>query len=824
MWDAIVDIAAPSSAQSQIDLVGGQEAIANRPGTAAVAAVSGLAVVASGNSVTAFDSATGSVAWTWESEAGPRAWRAVASGGANVFAVAEDGFVSIAVSTGKGKFAAWPSGFEPSAAFTVLLRKMVLGRDAQSAVDLETGRLVRAQTAGSVPSSHEAVPVGASGDHSSPIAVAVDEQGRYQAFKFAAGGGDNKYTLQPVSGWAEALSLGGKPPARVVCSYAKDKVVCVGSSKDGSSAVGVEASAAGAVSSFAATARPAAAHGAMVSLSADASGDRGVRAVLVTADGSAAQVASQAGPWEREEGLSAVVQVQFFDLPFDVSSGATASASASPEDAAGLEPPSVADNVAALAASLANVGRFLLSGGGLLGAEDDTMVKAEDRPTVLTRDAFGHRKLAVVVTAFGKAYAIQTVNAKVAWGRMLDLGDRPTSVRLLVTRRTPQHNECVALSASRLAAFDPITGAHLHSSAIKGGAVLHAATLPEPAADRRLPVLVVTSGGGASGPLVSVASSDGSAAGLQAAKAALRAQAPKAGFWLLDRAQGLVTGYRVPATAAAEGAPAVVAWRVRFEGRVASVAQADPESLGPEVSPVRVTGDMNVLAKYRNPALVALLTTVAAASELHVLLLDTATGSVLRRIVHRHAGAPVASVMADNGLVVSYFNTKSARQEITSLEMYASLPAGYHPLTSSAAAIPDLDEISRQPEEYLDIKQQTYTYDNTIRTMGVTVTGRGITLKHIVLSLSGGGIMGLDQRFVDPRRPVAQATNADREEGLVPLRPLHPPDPALHALLQPDRGLRPVHPQRQHHPREHQRRALRGARPLPRPRGPVKDL
>lgn len=51
-----------------------------------------------------------------------------------------------------------------------------------------------------------------------------------------------------------------------------------------------------------------------------------------------------------------------------------------------------------------------------------------------------------------------------------------------------------------------------------------------------------------------------------------------------------------------------------------------------------------------------------------------------------------------------------------------------------------------------------------------TVTERGITNKHLLISLPSGGLLELPKAFLDPRRPV-NPTPEHREEGLIPYIP-----------------------------------------------------
>ena len=72
----------------------------------------------------------------------------------------------------------------------------------------------------------------------------------------------------------------------------------------------------------------------------------------------------------------------------------------------------------------------------------------------------------------------------------------------------------------------------------------------------------------------------------------------------------------------------------------------------------RVLGDRNVLYKYVNPNLLAVMTTGLSKMEgdqplVYLYLIDTVAGQVVHSVVHRRAGEPTSLVVSENWVLVS---------------------------------------------------------------------------------------------------------------------------------------------------------------------------
>jgi hypothetical protein len=612
-------------------------------------------------------------------------------------------------------------------------------------------------------------------------------------------------------------------PATAACAQTSEGVACF-SQVDRAATVFVAIPAS--FTTAKALSLPAEQHGSPVALfpAALAKGAAGCSALVVSRDGSVAQVSLAHPTWVREEGLAEITETLFVDLPVDDVADSDARQAPTAADFAQDLVRSGVDALAAAGSALQALPAMLAEGtkgltewlSGTARAPDATTL-----PSVLTRDAFGLRKLLIAVTRRGKVYAIHGSNGQTVWSRMIvplpEPGsppvETPVPVSLFATRTSAHHGHEVVVVCSDahrgtvVAAFDPLTGKHFRLLASPHERIAHAALVPGPQhlRDGRSVVALVTYPVETRREDLTIASlravafpNTGEARVLlEDARAAMR-------VWL--RFRGSLVGLSLggPAAVVATVSPGfesalslVENWRVAAaEGpgraRIAAVATPAAGSIKEDVSPVRSTGSMDIYVKYRNPALIALLvlrtsssslsdkdTSASSAShdddldhdlaaqDLTVTLIDGWSGAVLKRFSHKEVSGPVSAVMSDNWLAYSYWNAKSVRQEVSSMELYLALPESFHPLLSSKDAIPSLAEVAANPS-FLEEKQQTYTYDFAIRALGVTSTTRGITLKQLVAVLCAGGIVGIDQRFLDPWRPVGTPSSGDKEEGLIP--------------------------------------------------------
>ena len=118
----------------------------------------------------------------------------------------------------------------------------------------------------------------------------------------------------------------------------------------------------------------------------------------------------------------------------------------------------------------------------------------------------------------------------------------------------------------------------------------------------------------------------------------------------------------------------------------------------------------------------------------------------------------------------SYFNEKMRRNEISSIELYE----GFEQVNATA-----FSSIGRDLLALPIVVQASFIFPTGIGLMTDTETQKGITNKHILISLPTGGLLELPRAFLDPRRPI-KPTQEHAEEGLIPYVPELPiPSEAL---------------------------------------------
>ncbi|KOC59525.1 ER membrane protein complex subunit 1, partial [Habropoda laboriosa] len=174
----------------------------------------------------------------------------------------------------------------------------------------------------------------------------------------------------------------------------------------------------------------------------------------------------------------------------------------------------------------------------------------------------------------------------------------------------------------------------------------------------------------------------------------------------------------------------------------------------------RVLSDRSVLYKYINPNLVAIVTEGVGYTHkntLNLYLLDVVSGAMIFSIMHKRVRGPVHVVHSENWIVYSYFNEKSRRTEIASLELYEGKIQSNTTVFSSLST-------TKLPI----VERQAFIFPATIESMRETITEKGITSKHIIVALANGGILELPWMMVDPRRPINPEM---REEGVIPYMP-----------------------------------------------------
>jgi len=178
----------------------------------------------------------------------------------------------------------------------------------------------------------------------------------------------------------------------------------------------------------------------------------------------------------------------------------------------------------------------------------------------------------------------------------------------------------------------------------------------------------------------------------------------------------------------------------------------------------RVLADRSVLFKYMNPNLALLLwegVEAGSKGQVTAQMLDLVTGRTFYSASHKKVCGPYHVVHSENWALYSFFNEKARRTELVSLELYegkqqsnssmfSSIENLVSPLVEMRAFILPLTEVAALRE---------------------TITGKGITSKHVLVANTDGWVLDLPLHMVDPRRPALDTPAHLREPGIPPYIP-----------------------------------------------------
>lgn len=201
------------------------------------------------------------------------------------------------------------------------------------------------------------------------------------------------------------------------------------------------------------------------------------------------------------------------------------------------------------------------------------------------------------------------------------------------------------------------------------------------------------------------------------------------------------------------------------------------------ISNVVIMGDDSLLLKYINPNLIVIITQSDAKddsgySTIHVNIVDSISAKVIYRTSHEEAGGPVSSIVIENNIIVSYWNNKAKRTEISSISLYEGMidkhslgPYGFSNGKHSRHTEQAKEVFSSFSHDVPIAMQKTYVMPRKVLSLQNAVTSRGISNKDILVALDNGQIFVLDRRQIDPRRPINPPMPREKEEGLMQYLP-----------------------------------------------------
>ncbi|RKO82803.1 hypothetical protein BDK51DRAFT_28737, partial [Blyttiomyces helicus] len=279
-----------------------------------------------------------------------------------------------------------------------------------------------------------------------------------------------------------------------------------------------------------------------------------------------------------------------------------------------------------------------------------------------------------------------------------------------------------------------------------------------------------------------------------AAHKAFRKLVPSFHFYLTGGVgSNSLEGYIVAAKADSKGKYATsTTWSVVFPEGEKIAALPERQRDEPVASLGRVLGNRSVLYKYLNPALLAVptLKTTKTASTLALNLIDTVTGTIHHRSIHDGAGNPsptaraIHVVQSENWVEDDQETEGKRRREKKKKAATAAAVAAAPDAKSFEIVALEIYE-SQKPDVRVEgetfssfnskrphILAQAYSFPHRVTAVGVTTTGAGITSREVLFGLTSGHLYGINRRLLDPRRPIGPPSADDKEEGLIPYRPI----------------------------------------------------
>merc|ERR1712025_861513 len=170
----------------------------------------------------------------------------------------------------------------------------------------------------------------------------------------------------------------------------------------------------------------------------------------------------------------------------------------------------------------------------------------------------------------------------------------------------------------------------------------------------------------------------------------------------------------------------------------------------------RVMADRSVLFKYLNPNLAFVLAEGKESSGkafINIYLLDLVTGRVIFGANHKRVQGPYHVVHSENWAVYTYYNEKSRRAELGSLELFEGKSQ------SNATVFSSLHN-NLSPL----VERQSYILGPAFVTaLKDTVTEKGITTKNLLMATASGAVYNIPRQFLDPRRPSVTTPPEMRE-------------------------------------------------------------
>ncbi|KAI7900808.1 uncharacterized protein BX663DRAFT_562854 [Cokeromyces recurvatus] len=182
----------------------------------------------------------------------------------------------------------------------------------------------------------------------------------------------------------------------------------------------------------------------------------------------------------------------------------------------------------------------------------------------------------------------------------------------------------------------------------------------------------------------------------------------------------------------------------------------------------RALGNRNVLYKYLNPHMFAMVTKDNEKKYIKIRIMDSIKGSILHETIHENVDIEnndVHILQSENWFVYHFWSNdiKGRGYRTVVLELFEG---AHENMRIESTNFSSFDNV--QPH----VLSSSFAFPYPITTMGVTTTRNGISTKNILFGLLSHQIMAVNKRLFDPRRPTEKPTKEDQEEQLFPYGPI----------------------------------------------------
>ena len=491
------------------------------------------------------------------------------------------------------------------------------------------------------------------------------------------------------------------------------------------------------------------------------------RLLLVSDDHTLSYIEDAEWQWDRDEALSSITAIAWRDLPID-----------SDIHIGGDSYPGLLERARLQVRSVYRAVQSLIrTDWTSVFGSSRSLVTVKQHTGPLVTDEFGLRKLAIAATATGKLYAFVSDSGSLAWqshiakegARVWRVEMVSPTVLLVVTE-----DAGASFTAHEL---DSLTGTVLSSRVVAPH--LETVVVTPYKTSSLQNILLLTD---ADRVYVHPHTAE--------ALALLQPHLHTLFYHHVDLVLNAVTGYAVSSYSTVPVSlshlQAAQVWQLSFPSdveRIASLAESNP--FRTVQSAVRVVGggDGGLLYKYLNPNLLLLATERSDAGgkplvpsvkkttdpSVSLYLVDTVSGVVHDKFVHRGAVGPVHCAQNENVVVYHYYSLNMQHYEVSVIELYEprdadslSLLSAVRSVGSHAAPLSSFNE----PPPYAI--QQSYLFRSAVKALAVTHTLRGITSAEVLAVLPTDQVLAIPKHMLDPRRPTGEPSNLDKAEGLIP--------------------------------------------------------